>query len=201
MAAAGLIVGLAVLVSVRAWSPTPRAGSTVFLIGELSDTDAACAVAAITASPHGGAILFDRPADAPRQPAMLAALQADQVIPIGSFRDSPAELSDRLGRPVCEPLTWPAGMPPIAVWKMVFPDVRRLVVASAEPTCLSRAMQVAAIKKAPLVLCRDQAEAASALAEVLPAFPIETVHAVGSASAWQSLWPDQTTDAIPAASP
>jgi len=73
---------------------------TVFLFGNLSDTERIFFTANVAASGHPGTVLYDGPKAGPFLKNFLQAFGPEQVIGVGEFAEAQANLEERLGFPV-----------------------------------------------------------------------------------------------------
>src|SRR4051812_20637062 len=95
-----LAAGILGLASARPQAPPAPAAKldrVVFLAGGLGEEELLTFTATVSASGHPGVVLFDSPGAGPYNKAFLAAMRAEQVIPVGSFPDGVPDLERRLG--------------------------------------------------------------------------------------------------------
>src|SRR5579859_6291250 len=128
-AALFIVVPIALLVAVaaarienasnRPAAEAPAAAAkerVVFLAGGLGEEELLTFTATLAASGHPGVALVDSPSASPYLKTFLAALEPEQVIPVGTFPEGVADLERRLGCKTAPALEWKRG-PPAALWK------------------------------------------------------------------------------------
>src|SRR5262245_49212804 len=123
-----------------------KSGRTVYFGAGLSDEDALVLSAAVFASDPWAQLVLDGPKVDKPAAAFLAALKPRSVIPVGPGAESTDELSERLGSKLSPGVAWKNGNP-APLWKSLFSQAPRVVVAPAVPrrlllqaTCLAGAL-------------------------------------------------------------
>lgn len=138
--------------------PRQRSGRVVYLGGQLSETALIQLGAAVAAQP-GALLLLDSPANTEYLRHFLTAYRPEKVVPIGTFSQDAAGLSERLGVAVAPILHWPApsnGTCPL--WQQAIrPPVSVIVTPSRPRSLLLRAAHLAAVEGGALWLMAKEA--------------------------------------------
>ncbi len=166
------------------WTGAARAAAQrhVFLGGGLGDEETIGLTAAVAASGHPGAVLLDTPKSNPSAKDFLAHFRPERVIPVGSFPDGIHDLERRLNVMAGPVVPWKRG-PPEALWKVLFPTARNVVVCPAQPRrLLLQAACLAGVVHAPLVVLHGKVGDADRLDRRLAKWDARQVYAVGKAA-------------------
>lgn len=161
-------------------APAASGGRTVYFGIGLSDEDALAFTSAVAGADPWAIALLDGPKAGKAVPPFLAALKPRSVIPVGPGAGAADELTERLGIKPAAALEWKGG-PPSSLWKSLFPQAPKVVVAPAAPRrLLLHAACLAAVLRAPLYVLRGDEGETTDLAERLVAWKTKEVYAVGS---------------------
>jgi hypothetical protein len=156
------------------------AGGTVYVAGGLSDDDLTVLSVAIAASDPSAVLLLDSPDTTAANKAFLTACEPTELVAVGAFPQGVEDLEKRLGRKNAVVIDWKAGQP-TALWKRLFPNPQRVVVCTAKPRGqFLQAACLAGACRAPLIVLRNEKEAADP-ENLLPGWRPREVIAVGSA--------------------
>jgi hypothetical protein len=140
------------------WTGAARAKALrhVFVGGHLSDENTIAFTATVAASGHPGLVLLDSTQNAPHLKHFLASFRPERVIPVGSFPDGITDLERRLNVTTAPAISWKRG-PPTELWKVLFPQARKVVVCPAKPRrLLLQAACLAGVLRAPLYVLQGQ---------------------------------------------
>ncbi len=164
-------------------APTPAAAHgerTIFLAGQMSDEELIAFTTAVAASPNPGVVLLDSPAAAKTTRAFLQAFQPDQLVPVGEFPESVADMEERLGLKTAPRRAWQRG-PPKALERALYPLARRAVVCPAQPRrLLLQAACLAGVLRVPLVVTNGAPAERADLKRRLLAWHTKEILAVGA---------------------
>jgi hypothetical protein len=165
----------------RADGAAPPAGRVVYLGRDLSDEQLITLGAAVAARGPDHLLLLDSPGCAKHTRRFLEAFRPDRVIPVGHYREDPAEVRRRLGVAVDPPVGWWAG-PPVEMWRKLFPRARTVVVCPDRPRRrLLLAACLAGVANAPLVVVHDKPGEKRFVADQLKRWGTREAFWVGSA--------------------
>lgn len=147
-----------------------------------SDEQIITLTAGVAAANHPGVVLLDSSRSAPYLKAFVAAYQPAQVIPVGQFGETAAELEQRLGAKVGPVREWPRG-PPLALWKDLFSRADQVVVCPSEPrSLLLHAACLAGASHAPLFVAHGSDAEKAQLRRCLTDWQTGVVFCIGAAS-------------------
>jgi hypothetical protein len=180
----GPILGMPPVAETGPWTGPARshAERVVFLGGNLPDENLIAFTSGVAASGHPGVVLFDSAKSNAYTKDFLANFQPERVLPVGSFPEGVAELERRLDRTVAPALAWKRG-PPDALWQVLFPKARRVVVCPAQPRrLLLQAACLAGAVRAPLYILQGEDGEREDLRRRLGIWETHDVYAVGAAS-------------------
>src|SRR5208337_3189030 len=106
------------------WSGEHRALAerSVFLAGKMSEDDTLMLTAALPASGHPGVLLFDSPTSARYTRAFLQALEAKQLLNVGTFAGDKGEVEKKYTVPAAVEFPTVA-----ALQQALFPEAKRAV--------------------------------------------------------------------------
>src|SRR5438552_3659487 len=154
----------------------------VFFAGGLSDENLVSLTANIVASGHPGLILIDSAKLNQQHKQFLQAFQPERVILVGSFPDGRVDLENRLGVPISPVISWNEG-PPLALWKELFQQAKRVVFCPADPRSeLLQAACLAGVLKAPLYITTGQPGENELLCQQMIDWGTQEIYAVGDAA-------------------
>jgi hypothetical protein len=149
----------------------------VFLAGKNSEEETLAISVAAGASGNPAKLLFDSTDSGRFSQAFLEAAGIKQIVPVGSFRGSTADLHARYGATV---------NPPIASWelqKKLYPAPACAVVAcTSERRCLLQAGCLAGVLHAPLLIVDDIDSDGGATKRRLAEVGAKAVYLVGDAA-------------------
>jgi hypothetical protein len=164
--------------------PAPAAAHgerTVYLAGPMPDEALIAFTTAVAASPKPGVVLFDSPATTKTTRAFLEAFQPDQLVPVGTFSETVADLEVRFGQKPEAVHAWQRG-PPADLECEFYPQARRVVVCPAQPRRqLLQAACLAGVLRVPLVVTAGKKDGPD-LKRRLVAWRTQEILAVGDAA-------------------
>jgi hypothetical protein len=180
----GFVLSVAALLSVApapaTFGPLPALGRedrALVLARGLDDEATIVLSAALAASNHSGILLFDTPATRPHIQRFVESFRPTQIVPVGEWDDSRADLAARFGQPVAEPYRSIE-----SYLTQLFPTAGHLVICPAKPrSLLLRSAHLAAFLKAPLVVNHGQEGEYAALVRRVHSCGARDIITVGSA--------------------
>ena len=183
---AGLAVGLPLVKGrppeeIARWAQPEQFGSdkVVFLAGNLTDEDRITLTSALAG--HPGIVLFDSHESEVPTEFFLKEFRPTRVIPVGGFRESVADLEERLHCKVVAAQPWEPGKAG-GLWQAFFPHPHKVVICPAEPRrLLLQAACLAGAMKAPLLVDHGRPEDAADFQRCLKDWAIEDVYLIGRA--------------------
>jgi hypothetical protein len=157
----------------------PAAEHTVFLATNFSEENLIQFTANVAASNHPGLVLLDTPKSKQFLKSFLEDSGCRQLIPVGSFLESRAELEQRLNVTTAPIVPWNTD-PPSVFWQNLFPKAEAIVVCPCKPRrLLLQGACLAGVLRVPLVVVRGDSNEADAIRQSAVRWHTKRVFALG----------------------
>jgi hypothetical protein len=161
--------------------PAPASAEKVVYVGGKLSPDALLQFTVATAACKDAVVLLESEKTRAANKAFLSAYHPDQLVAVGSFSESVAEMERRLDLKAT-PLDW-SRRPTRDEWHALFARADLVVVCPAEPRAqLLQAACLAGTVHAPLVIWDGKAEEAEELGELLKRWKTRQLYAIGEAA-------------------